>query len=443
MRKIYSILAVAGTVLFTSCDNFLDITPVGKVVPKSYDDFRMLLTKAYHNVPVDRSRATLRSDELLLDPDSYSYNNYKDIYYWNDAQQDPNTYQFPYQEDYKTIFLANQVIIDGKNATDGTVDEVNQLVGEAYLLRAYMHFNLVNLYANQYGDADPTTQRGVPISTKTDLENPYYPNTVAEVYSQIVSDIKAALPLLNVSEQPKGINYRFSKVSAYGFAARVYLYMKDYKTAAEYAKQALDINSKLQDLNVASSLSPVSYKSDENILALEQTLELNLANETSASQSLISSYDQANDLRFSTYFTMNKGVYKINLGGTPEFRVSMRTSELYLMMAEALAQTDGKLADGKEYLKQLLSKRLKPAAYTTATAEVDAMDKATFTAKVFDERKRELACQGFRWFDLRRSGKPAISKNLDGKTVTLNQNDPRYTIPFPKDAIANNPYLTK
>lgn len=441
MNKIYTLIVAVSALFATSCDDFLDVKPIGKIIPKSYADFRALQTKAYAINFNGRSLATLRSDEVTLDPNSFSYQEYKDIFYWNDGQPDPLTAQFSYQDYYQAIFLANHIINEGSKATEGTADQINQLLGEAYLLRAYTYFTLVNLYAGQYGDQDPTTQKGVPITTSIDLEKVYYPNSVAEVYNQILSDIKAGTELLNIDEQPKGLNYRFSKVSAFGFASRVYLYMKDYTNAVAYAEKALAINSQLQDLNGTNSIAPYNYQSIENVLAFEQTFTLNVSNSTVASNDLIGSYDQANDLRFPIYFTESDGTYKINLGGTSAFKVSLRTSEFYLNIAEALGNTNGKLADAKGYLKQLIAKRLKPQAYTDAASAIDAMDKAAFIKQVFEERKRELACQGFRWFDLRRNGKPAITKDLDGTAVILKENDPRYTIPFPKDAITNNPYL--
>ena len=46
---------------------------------------------------------------------------------------------------YNVLFIANQVIESQKEITEGTPEVVNQLVGEAHLLRAYLHFVLVNL----------------------------------------------------------------------------------------------------------------------------------------------------------------------------------------------------------------------------------------------------------------------------------------------------------
>ncbi len=48
------------------------------------------------------------------------------------------------------FFIANHVIESRSDIKEGTEEEINQLVGEAYMLRAYVHFLLVNLYGQPY-----------------------------------------------------------------------------------------------------------------------------------------------------------------------------------------------------------------------------------------------------------------------------------------------------
>lgn len=443
--KIKNILvALALVVLSTSCDQFLDVKPVGKVIPKSYSEYRALITDAYSSEINDRSYSSLLSDEAAFVPEEASYiQQFKDIFIWNVISPDALVQQFPWQIFYKNIFYANHIIKDKDNIIEGTPDQVNQLVGEAYLLRAYMYFNLVNLYADHYGLSDPNTQRGVPISDlDVDLEKRNKPSSVAEVYTQVINDMNAGMALLTVNEQPKGYNYRFSKISAYGFTARVYLYMGDFAKAAEFAQKALDINGKLEDLNNSSAVMPYKFKSVESILAFEKTFTIDNSSTLAASSALIALYSKDKDLRLGAFYRYSYGDYKVKLGSSDDAKLSMRTAEFYLIKAEAIARSsNGNLADAKGALKELLKNRLKPDYYTQRVAEIDAMGKDAFVQTVFDERARELAFQGFRWFDLKRNGKPEIVKEYDGQTYTLKQNDPRYVLRFPKDAVANNSFL--
>jgi tetratricopeptide (TPR) repeat protein len=431
--------------LCMSCDKFLDVEPIGKIIPKSYNEYRALITDAYNSEITDRSYSALLSDESKFVSDETSYIQfYKDTFIWNVASPDANIQQLPWQKFYKIIFYANHIIKDTATIIDGTPDQVNQLVGEAFLLRAYMYFNLVNLYADHYGLSDPNTQRGIPLSfLDIDLEKRNKPNTVAEVYKQILSDLSEGTALLTVAEQPKGYNYRFSKISAYGLAARVYLYMGDFVKAEEFAQKALAINGKLEDLNSATAIMPYKFKSVESILAFEKTFTFDNSSSLVVSSSLVALYNKDKDLRLTAFYRLSYGDYKVKLGGGDDAKLGMRTAEFYLIVAEATARSNGDLAKAKDALKTLLKSRLKPDYYTQRAVEIDAMGKEAFVQAVFDERTRELAFQGFRWFDLKRNGKPEIVKTFDGQTYTLKQNDPRYVIRFPKDAVANNPYLAE
>ena len=69
------------------------------------------------------------------------------------------------------------------------------------------------------------------------------------------------------------------------------------------------------------------------------------------------------------------------------------------------------------------------------------LNQETMREKIIHERRMELAFEGHRWFDLRRTTRPRMVKVLQGKTYILEQDDPRYTIPIPRDAIAANPGL--
>ena len=85
MKKIYitSLVMLLAIIGLTSCDNFLDITPTGKVIAKTGKEYRALLTYEYKNFPEDRGLTTLRSDEFTLSKASTTeqdYDSYFDIW---------------------------------------------------------------------------------------------------------------------------------------------------------------------------------------------------------------------------------------------------------------------------------------------------------------------------------------------------------------------------
>ena len=142
------ILFILTAVALTSCDDFLDITPTGKVIAKTGEEYRALLTYEYKYFSKDRYMTTLRTDELLMDKKKSSSTDldaYLDLWRWKDDNPSPTTSYFSWRGYYHTIYIANYVIEHRDEITDATRDEVNQLVGESYMLRAYCHFLLVNL----------------------------------------------------------------------------------------------------------------------------------------------------------------------------------------------------------------------------------------------------------------------------------------------------------
>ena len=52
-----------------------------------------------------------------------------------------------------------------------------------------------------------------------------------------------------------------------------------------------------------------------------------------------------------------------------------------------------------------------------------------------------LFSEGHRWFDLRRTTRPRIQKELGGSIYVLEQDDARYTLRIPQEAIDANPGL--
>lgn len=437
MNKIITIIAAFALVTgATSCKKYLDIEPVGRVIPKTADDFRALITSAYVSFPAHKSLLSLRTDEQVLDEGSSEYPNYRDIYSWKDANPDPVTMEFPYAGFYKTIFYVNQVIAEVENEA-GKSAVTAQLKGEAYLMRAYAHFELLNLYAKPYNATTASTERGVPLALKIDLEQNYAPATVEAVYTQILADIAAGRQLLNTDNFESGKNYRFTTRAALALLARVREFRGEWTLAQEAATAALAMNNALEDLNTSKRL-PSHYQSAENIMSMERAYDLR--NVSYISNHLLTIYDQQNDLRYPLYFSRSGGNYVSLKGNSDALKISFRNGELYLIQAEAALQTDN-LQAAREHLLALKMKRLKPAYYQTEATRVNGLNKPALLEEIIAERERELALEGHRWYDLRRYGQPATKHDVNGETFRLEQNDPRYTLRFPKSAIANNPNL--
>lgn len=440
---IMLLLAVMG---LSSCNDFLDITPTGKVIAKTGKEYRALLTYEYQNFPEDRGLATLRSDEFTLSKASTNtedYSSYFDIWAWNDMSQQSTTATFGWRRYYHAIYIANYIIEKQNEITEASRDEINQLVGEAYMMRAYCHFLLVNLYAEPYTHCLPATTRGIPLSLEADVNAVLSCSSVEQVYQQVIDDIKEAKNYLNVETWDEGYNYRFNKISANALLARVYLYKGDWANALTEAKEVIEKHGDLEDMNTSKVL-PNYYKSVESIVALEKVMTSSYVKVGVPNNELIGKYRTGDKRKASFYKAITASVS--SLIKYPEksdgYRCSFRSTEAYLIAAEAAAE-DNDLTDARTYIKALMQKRYATVKYNQYAAELDDMNKESLLQAIYDEREKELAFEGHRWFDLRRTTRPALSKTYGESTYTLQENDSRYTLNFPTEAVEANPGIEK
>jgi len=442
MKKIILILSGLFLGLSTvSCDDFLDIEPQGKIIPKTVDDFRNVMSSAYNKYPSHKSLTNFRTDEvkITMDEGSAKFLSVKDTYTYQDVTPSKEAKSYGYIQFYESIFGASQTISSGSQ-TMQPGDQKEQLLGEAYGLRALAYFDLTNLYAKPYDKATATTELAIVLQNEIDIENQKPKSTMAEVYAQIHSDIDNAKKHLKVTLNEEGKNYRFSLAAIYALEAKVNLYQKEYEAALVSVNQALKYKSQLQDLNKDTKTSVASFKSIESILALEEGLTSDIKTTALVSDELYNTYDRQNDLRFNTSFELVNNSYISKKTGNGEMKSSFRTSELYMIKAEALGHLN-RLAEAKSTIENLIVSRYKPEAAAKVLQKLSGLDQKGFISFILDERNKEFALEGHRWYDLRRLHQKQIVHKFGNDTFTLSENDLRYTLPFPQEARENNPNL--
>ena len=453
MKKIAYILLAA---LSLSACNYLEIEPIGQVIPHKTSEFRALLTNGYYTYPFGaaRSYTCLLTDEVgAIDAGAF----------WNASEIVPLGYNFtwqyggqmqeyPYQYFYQSIFYANAVIENIRNAdVDDAGEPLEQILGEAHALRAYNHFELVNLYGKPYTPETAASDRGIVLSDHIDIEQEFRPTNVGAVYAHILDDIARAEELMSVDKQPDSTrNYRFSLEALTAFKARVLLYMQRWQEAYDLAS-ALIPKYELQDLNALGEEKsrPWKAESSEAILALDRPFSYasgDLVKGCILSEQILALFDAENDCRRSFLREISlsgnqNGQKGYGVDRSSSDRISIRVAEMYLIAAEAGTYLDSGLEHARKFLLDLQSKRMKPAAIEAQRSKIGAMNAEQLRAEVAAERAREFLMEGHRWFDLRRTTRPAISKTYEGSNYTLNANDSRYTLPFPQSAVNGNPDL--
>ena len=442
-KKLYTFFMFAGGLLTTSCSNFLDIQPTGKVIPNTLEEYRALMTEAYANSLTDRSVCDMQTSDITVSDESQAQSDFGNIEKW--SSNNATGYEFKWGPYYENIYYANAIIDKQDEMTEGSQEEIDQLVGEAYFMRGYMHFLLVNLYGQPYTKEGAPETKAIPLKLNLDLEGFPTRNKVGEVYTSILSDIQEAHRLISQKEWETGYNYRFSTLATYAFESRVNLYMGNWQTAYDAAERVLAEKATLEDYNNPEETFqlPNQYKSVESITAYENVYS-NTTMEASQATPAFFQMFQEGDLRSTKYFdAINEaGNYPIiKTDNTSSFKCSFRVGELYLNSAEAAARLNH-LPEARNRLLQLMKKRYSPEGYLLKENEINSMNQESLISEILDERARELAFEGHRWFDLRRTTRPAMERvGYNNETARLEKNDPRYVLQIPKRELSVNPAI--
>lgn len=446
MNKNYiksGMLALGLALTLVSCDDFLDITPTGKVIATTAEEYRDLLTYEYKYFCKDRYMTDLRTDEIELTKSGTSstdLDSYLDLWRWKDENPSLTTLYFSWRTYYHSIYIANYIIEHKGSITNGSADEISQLVGEAYMMRAYNHFLLVNLYAQPYTKCNPATTRGVPMMLVADVNAVPRCSSVEAIYKQVLADLDEAAKYMKVEKWDIGMNYRFNAVSVDALRARTYLYMGEWQNAYDAAKKVVDAWPDLEDLTKSSSKLPDNYQSVENFVALE-AFSNNLSTViNNPSTDFVNTLYWTGDQRKLRYFRSSGSGYILRKYDSDNNRCSFRSAEAYLTAAEALVQLDN-ADDAIDMIKVLLAKRFSSSTRANAEQKFSDVkdDKEKLLQMIYDERARELAFEGQRWYDLRRTTQPQLTRIYEGEIFTLTSE--KYTMMFPVDAVEANPEI--
>ncbi|MBX2924120.1 MAG: RagB/SusD family nutrient uptake outer membrane protein [Chitinophagaceae bacterium] len=347
-----------------------------------------------------------------------------------------------WQKGFNIIYHANACIEGLESNTYLPLSIRDQLLGEAYLCRAFIYYYFVNLF----GD--------VPLLLKTDyLENQKAARTPsATVYEQIIADLKNAWTLLDTS-YPTDERVRPNKWVATALLARVYLTVGNWSLAEQESSSIINnenyaLDPDLDNVFLTSSkeaiwqIMPVinGYNTTEgaNFIPLSWSsgpptfpLTAYLMSSFEAGDLRKDSWVASKTVQGQTYYYPYK--YKIGEYGQPltEYYMIFRLAEQYLIRAECYAR-QGKIEESKNDLDLIRERAgLPPANANTSDGLLFAIAR---------ERRVELFAEwGHRWFDLKRTQKTtevlAPLKPGWQPTDTL--------FPIPSEQILRNPFLTQ
>lgn len=243
--KIKYILGAMGMAFgMTGCN--LDITMYDGVMEEQFDNKNLLeLSQGSYRL--------LKNDGGLIDNGYYFWAFGADDVTWNGTSTGStfklydysrniasSTTEYTWELGYRVIGNCNKIIEIIQGLGNESTREQTIMMGENYYLRALSYFLLVNEFAQPYSN-NPTQNPGLPLKLTSDPNDlPQSRSTVAEVYDQVVLDLKDAITYLTLQqgETPKP-NIYATKEAAEALLARVYLYMENWDGAWEMANKVI------------------------------------------------------------------------------------------------------------------------------------------------------------------------------------------------------------
>ncbi len=320
---------------------------------------------------------------------------------------------------YRQLDRDNTVIARTTPLTNIPSATKNEILGEAYFLRALTLHNLV-----KYWGAVPTPLE--PVATATDAAK-YTRAPLEQVYAQILTDLDSAAKLVSNTA-----NTRAATVNAVkALRARVLF----YRASAVPTNATADLQAALASANAVLAgrdtltvnypdlFSAIGTSTSEDIFRVSFTssernnigyyYRYDGRNEAGASADIVAAYE-AGDLRKAWSVSLRPGSTtlwqptKFPTATGAEHPHVIRLAELVLIKAEILARQGDLAGAVAEYNKVRVRAGLPKHVLGTTVAN----SASAVLAAIDKERKVELAFEGDRWPDLNRQGRAAAVKGF-------------------------------
>ena len=473
----YKIVLIAILLVVTSAackKSFLETVPKGQLIARTSADYSGLLSNLdLINIGTANAQVLMGDEVAAVDP----YFTSADLKTQRCFRWDPVIYE-PADDagetiiPLKNIYLLNKVINEVPKATGGTEGMNLSIAAEARAGRAWTYFLLINYYGKPYSASTAANDPGFPIIEAADVTVTKFERaSVQAVYDFIINDLITAIPNLPVQITNRT---RISKAAAEGVLGKVYTYMGRFNDALPMLNAAItdmanqttpvglcDYNVEFATGGIFSPIdaisgppTPLVISNYENVFANQfvngWTSGLNEIVITPQTAALFGSSDlRKNFYTNSTYSTQlaypvpdvlrKQGYYQMSFG--------VLVPDLYLLSAECKCRNND-LAGAKADVEALRVKRMPPADAVVPTAT--AADKMLLLKFILDERIREYAVQGSRWFDMRRLSVdplfPAATYthtlySATGSTTTYQLKPERLTLRLPQKLIDQNPNI--
>ncbi|WNH11161.1 RagB/SusD family nutrient uptake outer membrane protein [Thalassobellus suaedae] len=346
-------------------------------------------------------------------------------------------------------YLTNPEVTQSVGISDS---RKNQLLGEAYFLRAFYYFDLVN----NFGDVPLLT---VPLKSFEEAFDVAIRVPSTEIWGQINSDLAEAKALLPNAKYPSPSEpWRASKGAVIALQAKAALFNEDWGTVISLISELDGLGFYSLNTNYFDSFDTTKEFSDnEVIFAYDHVSDQNPRNGNglcaligwgfiAPSADFINAFESNDPRLLYTVDVVNQNVSKL-LGNTvgdnkgnddaPSNKIFIRYADVLLWKAEAMNET-GDYSGAITIINNIRSR-----ARTTATADGSIVPLGTLADRpnstdatqikgwLMSERRVELGFESQRFNDLKRWGTAKTVLTGLGK----NFQDKNYLYPIPQGEV--------
>jgi len=492
--KIRTYILFTLTLLATcSCEDFLDLEPISQEASatayESLDQIEAALTGTYESFQSD---AYVWNNILFQDVRSdnhYAGGDNPEIFemdYLTISATNSKVYQ-SWSNTYNAILKANIVLekVDGIEDPNLSDNRRDQIKGEAYFLRAFHYYNLVNMYGGVPLILQPTS------STAPEAVN--IPRSTAEqVFEQILTDLNLAISLLpDTYGNDASINKaRATRGAANALAAKACMQKPDpeYNTALDYIAQVESSTANYRLIDYTELFDGSHYNNDESILEIQYIggdegswgpqllLPPSLSGDSwrkfvTPSRDLVAAFDaEGDEIRknatvifenvswIDEYWAIEQPTndnpkpnnvafgykWKNAMGwASTDHQYILRYGDIVLLKAEALNES-GMLAQAAVEVN-----RIRNRVHLDPLTSEQTGSKEALRVAILHERRLELAQEAQRWDDLVRYGKAVETMN-QLEEIDLRNNQPtnyamseaKILLPIPQQELDRNTALT-
>jgi hypothetical protein len=478
------VIMVAAAGWLSSCSKAIDQDPShtidGSQFFKTVEDYEKALVGVYARLQQDGYYGTsntganalvglpdIMSDNLF--ESSESLGNFQDYSRWTYTADDASIAGM-WLDAYRIVQQANLVLRGIDKFATSNPGAVNRIKAQALAIRAMAHFDILRYF----GEAETrnSTARGIAYVETFDVELKPARLSVKASYDKIEADLKSAKALmLNMDRAIQGSGTGpgdrayVDDMVVNAILARMYLTASEADSAVKYSTliiNARPLASRANfpniwiDVTTAEVVWSVKFEAFNSAIGSVMYYSVGNRAEFRPTTNLLSQYDQANDIRYPSYFRLVQRGANRNDPTRPARTVlikydakqsslpkpdgivnmkAFRTGEMYLIRAEAYARLGGaNEALGLADLNTLRAARIN--GYVPVVLAGQALLNAIET-----ERRKELVGEGHRFLDLKRTTRSVVRLTNCASFCSLPASAREWVFPIPQPEILANPAM--